>query len=530
MVPRAEQYSLRFTNADIRSFATFTPIIGAVFAVVGLLLIALSLHRMVHGQRRELGALLAMGYPRAKVLMTALLPAAVLAVLGAVVSVAVTIGFGKLVTDQYVAAVGFPAPVSTFDAAPITQSVGLAIGASVVAALVPTWTLLRLTPAAAMRGGQVARFTLPGWLRRLTSGSSPSVAYATRSLVRRPLLTAATVLSLSVAVGLGAGLNVLISSTNQSVDDNFAGQGWTATADLSQPSTTTAAKARAQGDVQPVVKGSAQLSVPGNATTVQLIGVPDSPALNQPRVVAGRLPSAGEILVSEQTAQAVGADTGGTVRITTPTGTRDTTISGIMRTLASQQSFMPYDDAAALLDLRGQANALYVRATDAEIHRLAGEPGVARVTSLDAARDGTQDLIKQLTALINVLLAISLGIGALFLVASLTLSFVDREREFATLRALGYGRGLIAGVLGAETVVEIVIAGALSVPAGLAIAWPLERRIAEAWFTIGLRPVPSNFVPVIAVAIALALLVAAHAARRVLRMNLAGALRGQLIG
>ncbi len=42
-------------------------------------------------------------------------------------------------------------------------------------------------------------------------------------------------LSIAGAVGLGAALNILVSSTNSSVDAAFAGQGWTHSADLTRP-------------------------------------------------------------------------------------------------------------------------------------------------------------------------------------------------------------------------------------------------------------------------------------------------------
>lgn len=152
LIPRSEQFSLRFTNADLHSFELFAPILGAVFAAVGFLLIALSLRRMVQSQRRELGTLLAMGYRRSTVLATVLLPAAVLAVPGAAVAVSVTIGIGRLVSGTYVSAVGFPRIVSTLAGGPLAKAAGVAIGATIAAAALPAWTLLRLTPEAAMRG------------------------------------------------------------------------------------------------------------------------------------------------------------------------------------------------------------------------------------------------------------------------------------------------------------------------------------------------------------------------------------------
>ena len=68
-----------------------------------------------------------------------------------------------------------------------------------------------------------------------------------------------------------------------------------------------------------------------------------------------------------------------------------------------------------------------------ERHNLAADPR-------HAAR------VKELTGLIAVLEAISLGVGALFLVSTLALSYLDRRGEFATLLAMGYGRRQLCSI------------------------------------------------------------------------------------
>ncbi|NOY56009.1 MAG: hypothetical protein GXP34_08480 [Actinobacteria bacterium] len=67
------------------------------------------------------------------------------------------------------------------------------------------------------------------------------------------------------------------------------------------------------------------------------------------------------------------------------------------------------------------------------------------------AVEGTRELVSELAGLIDVLPAISLGVGALFLVSANTLACLDRESEFATLRAIGYGRRHVATIVGIES-------------------------------------------------------------------------------
>ena len=295
MTPRSRQYGRRLTEADIHSFSIFAPVMGVVFGIVGLLLIALSLRRLVSSQRRELGALLAIGYPPRAVVGSVMLLAAALAVLGAVLAIGATIGVGRLVADEYASAVGFPATQHPLAFGPLALAVGLAVAATLLAALLPAYRLARLDPIEALRGESVGAFELPGWLQRLTALGPPALTYGLRGLLRRPLLSAATVISIAGAVGLGAALNILVSSTNNSVDAAFAGQGWTHSADLARPlpDGRAAALARRAGAAraEPTVKGPAELSAAGGGEVgAQLTGLPRRPALLGLDITSGTAP------------------------------------------------------------------------------------------------------------------------------------------------------------------------------------------------------------------------------------------------
>jgi len=538
VTPRSRQYGLRLTEADVHSFSIFAPVMGAVFGIVGLLLIALSLRRLVSSQRRELGALLAIGYRPCTVVATVLLPAAALAVLGAAFAVAVTIGVGRLVADDYSSAVGFPATRHPLDAGPLALAAGLALGATLLAALVPAVRLARLDPIDALRGERVGSFELPAWLQRITAIGPPALTYGLRGLLRRPLLSAATVVSIAGAIGLAAALNILVSSTNSSVDAEFAGQGWTHAANLAHPlpvaRVTALARDAGARRAEPTVKGPAELSATGSrtgaGTGVQLAGLPARPALLRLDLTAGSGPAPGRIVLSAQTARKLGVGLGDRLALRTSAHRATVAVGGIARTLAGEESYLPRDEAARLLDLPGQATSVLIDARAPAAQRLRADPAVASVTSKASALTAERELLDELTRLVSILQTISLGVGALFLVSTLALSYLDRRGEFATLAALGYGRRQIGAAVAGEALAQTLVAAALSVPLGILIASPLSQRIAQAWFEIGLHPEPPSFLLVIVPALALALLAAAHATRRALRLNIAATVRGRLIG
>jgi putative ABC transport system permease protein len=536
VTPRSRQYGLRLTNADIHSFSIFAPVMGVVFGIVGLLLIALSLRRLVSSQRRELGALLAIGYRPRTVVVSVLLPAAVLAALGAALAVGVTIGVGRLVADEYASAVGFPVTRHPLAFGPLTLAAGLAAVATLLAALFPAYRVARLDPIEALRGESLGAFELPAWMQRLTAIGPPALTYGLRGLLRRPLLSAATVISIAGAIGLGAALNILVSSTDSSVDAEFADQGWTHSADLNRPlpdgRATALARQAGAARAEATVKGPAELSAAGGAggTGVQLAGIPGRPTLLRLDLTSGSDPAPGGIVLSAQAARKLGVGPGDRLSLGTAERRTTVTVAGIARTLATEQSYLPRGEAARLLGIPGRATGVLVAGNASVARRLRADPAVARVTSKASALTAERELLDELTGLISVLQAISLGVGALFLVSTLTLSYLDRRGEFATLAALGYGRRQIGAAVAGEALTQTLVAAALSIPLGVLIAAPLSQRISEAWFEIGLHPEPPSFLLVILPALGLALLAAAHATRRALRLNIAATVRARLIG
>jgi putative ABC transport system permease protein len=354
-------------------------------------------------------------------------------------------------------------------------------------------------------------------------------------LLRRLPQTAATCISLAVAIGLGAALAVLATSVNQAIDASFAQQGWSYLADLSHPVPLAAARAlatRAGAAVaEPVVEGPARLAaVAVPAASSQLVGIPAGASLDHLAIVAGKPPAPGRLALSEQLASQLRVRIGSRITVITATTRRRLTVGGIVRTLASQQAFLPVAQAGRLLGLPGVATSIYVAGGPQVASRLLDDAQVAHVVSKAAAINATHQLVSELSGLIDVMLAISLGVGALFLVSSLAMSFLDRQGEFATLRALGYGRRQIGGVVAAESLSQTIVAAALSVPAAIVIAWPLARRIGTAWFQITVAPSPGNFVLAISIAIVLALLAVLQAQRQIMRASIAATVRARLIG
>ena len=537
VTPRSRQYGRRLTEADIHSFSIFAPVMGVVFGIVGLLLIALSLRRLVSSQRRELGALLAIGYPPRTVVGSVMLLAAALAALGAALAIAATIGVARLVANEYSSAVGFPDFLHPLAFGPLALAAGLAVARN--AARRPPSRLPARPPGpdrGAARGGRrrlrAARLASAAdggrpagaHLRAARAAAPPAAERRDRDQHRRrdrarrraqhPRLLDQQLCRRDVRrPGLDAlGGPDATAARRSGGGARQAGGGGPRRGDREGTGGTAGAPRGRRG------RG------PAHRAAAKAGPAAAQPDLRQrPRARSDRAQRADR-------GQARGRPRGMRSVCEPPNGGRPSASPASPAALPPNRHTCRGPRRRACSDSPDGRRASSSPAPRADARRLRADPAVARVTSKASALAAERELLDELTGLISVLQAISLGVGALFLVSTLALSYLDRRGEFATLAALGYGRRQIGAAVAGEALTQTLLAAALSVPLGILIASPLSQRIAEAWFEIGLHPEAPSFLLVILPALGLALLAAAHATRRALRLNIAATVRARLIG
>ena len=298
------------------------------------------------------------------------------------------------------------------------------------------------------------------------------------------------------------------------------------------------------GDVDPDA-----LDLPGIASIeTRHVGIVDTPEHDQLRVVgfdadaqdinllrpvAGRLPSAGEAVVSDGV-----AEIGETVTIA---GT-DLSVVGIGTTAwwsFSDTVYTTPETASTLVG--GDTTRVLLRHDDpteanldAAVEALRGQLGAATFADFpQVVPDGThpieEDLV-QISTMIG-LLGVVAGIVALTLLATTSSTLItERTREVAVMRALGSRRRPLRRRL-RRLALGVATAGLIvGIPLGLIVANLVARMVLERF--VGVTP-DIGWSPVVMAASAVfaiggAWLVSGRAARRVTRLPLADALRDRM--
>jgi putative ABC transport system permease protein len=490
--------------------------------------------RLVQSQQRELGTLLALGYKRVSVVIAAALPAITLGTLGGLIAVPVCVVVAKLVASQFSASYGFlvvPTELTTHSAA---LAASLAIGTTVIAVVFPTMRLVRLTPADALRATAPSAYRLPAWAQSTTSVAGTVWAYGVRNVLRTPIRSTLTVLSLGGAIGLGIALHVVASSVQAANDRWFSRQAWTDTVLFQKPMTEAAAvqigTAAHATRVEPIASGSVQLADDsGQLGDVDVVGTPRTPQLEAIGLPAGG-PKTGTTLVSQQLATQFGLHVGQRVMLIGPHESLTAVIAGTTNTLAEEDCYVPLATAQALLGQSNKITSLLVEGRHRTASILRESASVSRVVSKSTVKRGVDRIVSQLKTLITVVMGLALAVGVLFLISSLAMSVLERQAELALLHALGWQKHEITTIVIAESLMLTASGAVVASVLAPAIAAPLMHQISMAWFHISYDLQPKSFIVVILPALALAVLVALQASSRVGRIDIARAVRARVAG
>lgn len=534
---RSGQFGIQFLEQDLKMFRVLVLALVAVFSVVTLIATGISVSRAVMSQRRELGALMAFGCGRGAIAASCVRLGLLLGLAGGLAGVAVSPAVNRLLASTYASAIGLPPVTPVLSARVMGEAVLIGVLAACAAALAPAVALARMTPVQAMRGG-AARVP---WFAaaRLRSGSTILRA-ARRNLLRRPALTAATVLLGALGMGLAAGFVVTLTSIIAGSDALLRGESWDVTADFIEPLSEKESAALCSraglADFRPLVGGYASLDFGGGPQDYRLVGLPPGPGKGTMRFTAGGGFSgaeADEIVLNDSFSVGAPPAPGAPVAVTAAGRTHRLTVAGLISALSTGQAYAPIETARRILGLEGRCSGFMaaVDGADAEAAEktLYASGLVSRVTlrsELEAAIHGQLSKATRLIALAIVLGAV---VAFALLVNTMSMNILEREGEFATLMSLGYGRRAISGMVRMEVLAMGLVSLALAPAVAAGIAALMNAALSRVWFRIDTVVTARDLLTSLLPPFILLPLAAAPALRHVFSLDIAQVVRQRAI-
>jgi putative ABC transport system permease protein len=231
------------------------------------------------------------------------------------------------------------------------------------------------------------------------------------------------------------------------------------------------------------------------------------------------------VLVTEPWSRRTGLGVGDSVSVPTPSGATELPIMAVFRDYASDRGGLAMHlDLYRRLLQEDRLDGIGLLAADGvspEQLRAAATPVVAAqdglVLALNAeVRSVSMDIFDRTFTITRVLQALVGLVAFLGILGALQALQMERAREFAVLRAVGWTPGQVRRLVLGQTGLLGLAAGVLAVPLGLTLAWLLIRVInirAFGW-TIHFDPGPATLMQGITLAVVAALVGGAHPAWR----------------
>lgn len=542
VMPRRQQFSYRYIETQVAAIGFFTPAMTLVLQTLALVITLINFNRVVASERREIGALMAMGYSRRALVGTYVEAGFFLGILGSFLGAGGSFLLRDLFARIYAASMGMPVVLVTTESEAIGKGVVYGLVATVVSAAIPIGRLVRLPPQVVVRGR--GRPVDPGlrpskWWLHPRLELPTYCRYGIRNVLRHRGRTVATVCSMALALGVATAYRWSVDSIDGTLVRRFERERWQLLVDFLYPTYLDDLEALTKlpgvVSVHPYLRRYVEVERGGIREDATLVGISDEKDIVGLHLTEGREPSASgnaEVVLSLGLARKLGASLGDSVTLRVSSQSRRAAVVGLSSDVVTALAVVPFPFAQEICQLPEKASGIYAVTADSlaelgeELYRI---DFVGKIVPKSELLEQSRKVLSVMIGVLNICAAVSIFLGALFILTSINLSVLETESEFATLKAIGYGERWITRIILSETAVYAAGAMLLSVPVAMVVSVYLNRRMGLAWFRIDDLFSPLEFAAVVLPALLLVPLGAYPALRHILRTPISDALSTRTI-
>ncbi len=537
---QADQASNAALHMDLEGYREMGESIPALILLVAALSLYIMLGRLVRSQRTQIGLMKALGYSNRAIMGHYVAQALVVSGVGAVLGA----GLGTLaaggITGAYANELGIPLVQTRVYPDLMLLGLGISLVMAALAAWGPARHSAHMRPAQAMRLDPAEALTRGrrSLLESLLPATTPlAVRLPLRNVFRvrgRAFGTALSVVFAFVLVLFSWGM---LDSMGYMLNDVFNRvEQWDLMTVFGRPQTEEALKPVAQWEgvkeIVPAVLLPATVKANGRRKDVLLYALPPQQTMHRWQLEDGITPEEalrdGGILLTPPLAQALGLKVGDPVQVQTPFGEKRAVVRALADEIYGSTAFVSLQTAQQWAGAPVPVfNMLYVRADPARVQALKKAlfhlPGAASVQIRSVTVREWRGFMNLFYLFMGFIIAFAVGMAFAVLFNTMTVSVLERQRELATMRALGAPVSLIGRMIALESVVLWLLA---LVP-GLLLGWYTTVALAKSfstdlfWMTAYIAP--RSYI-ITAVGILLTMLLAARPAiHRIGRLNLAEA-------
>lgn len=538
---REDQVSNKYLVEELKQLDTMGRILPPIFLAVSIFLLNIVTTRLVHTEREQIGLIKAFGYTNVQVAAHYMKFVLAIAISGAAIGWAGGVWLGKMIAEIYRLYFHFPFLIFVPALGTLLFAVCVSGAAAIVGALFAVRDAVNLTPAIAMRPPAPPRFKQNG---RFSGAIVANLDQPTRMIVRRlsrqPIRAAMTAFGIGAAMALSVMMQFNLAATDHMLDVSFN------VADRSDVVVTFTEPLNEKTILELATVAGVNYVEPFRAAPVKFMhnrveflggitGLPDQPVLNRAIDADQRaIEITGDGLwLSRQLADILDIRTGELLRLEVREGGRPEIVVPVLGEVDALIGTPAYMNIHAVSRWLGEAPRvsgayLNIDLRDRELvyAELKEIPLIAGVSLRREAYENFAKMIDEGPGVFrNIMLVFSIIIGIGVVYNASRIAFIERGRDLASLRVLGFTKIETGYVL----LGELAVLAILALPIGAGLGYLLWAYIAKAMST-ELYQIPviyrANGIGVAAVVVLAAAAVAGALVQRdVAKIDLVGALK-----
>jgi len=538
-----ETQARQLMNLDVEGFREIALFFPVLFLVVAALSIFMILTRLVHMQRRQIGTMMALGVGRRRITFHYLTYSLLIGVVGALAGMLAGYLLAGWLTNMYAESLGIPLVSTVMDWAAVAEGLLAALAACLLASILPIRRILKFTPSQVMREdlGErrkvfdhrtlLERIIPP--LRRLSTTFKMPLRNLSRDR-RRALLNVLGILFALVLVLVSLSL---MDSMN-AIFDFYYSDFIRYDADVYYASPVSQSQEQELSGLSVVKEADPYLYVPGRfLKNGELLGdglldaVPRSTeliGLYDTRGNALQIPEQGAIL-SQWFQEGLGVREGDTITLETAAGSLQVEVKGFAKQLGGLTMFsdLAWIHNAAGTDLVNGALVASSGPSGGDLRSaLMQADGVAGVEIPEFTKEMMQSELMGIMYIFAGLMILFAAAMALALIYNtVSIAYIEREREVSVMMALGSGMGKIAGMFTVENLLVALIALIPGVVCGYFVSVVMMKFFSTEFFSAPAVITTASYVISIAATLAVVVLAELPSLRRAKRLDLATAVR-----
>ena len=535
---RADQPSNAAVQGDVNQFKEIAYMLPSVILLVAAISVYVMLGRQVRAHTPQIGLMKALGYSNGAVMGHYLLYALVIGVLGSIAGALLGLPLGAWITKLYAGELGIPIVESRFYPDLILEGAALSLLATIVAGIAPASGAARLLPAAAMRFdpaiAQVkGRVSFLERIIRLPLGLRLPARSVFR-VRRRSLTTALGIVFAYILILMVWGL---MDSIEFFFTKNFEIiERWDVSvtfASLQAPATReTIRDWDGVKAAEPILQIPATLKAGNHSEDILLTAFDPDQDMHILQLPEGTTPRRafedGRLVITKGLAKLMGLHEGDRVTLETPFGPQKFELGPFTDEMMNAAGYLSIGEiqkrmGAPVLPYNGlylTVDEAHARQIKTALYHMPGAVAVQRKADLVADMEGFMGLFY---LLIGIMMAVAVLMAFALLFNAMTVSVLERKREFATMRSIGSGIGRIAMLLFNENLILWLVTLGPGLLLGHWMALQVGTSFSADLFTFNIVVAPVTYVLTAAGILLTMVLATLPAIRQVARLNLAEA-------